>query len=69
MVVSPTPVAMDLDKYYPTLDKVLRRAKRDGIFEGGRTTLSKLLKSMGFRYTVREDGKRYVYEQPRVIQQ
>ena len=48
---------------------MLRRAKRDGIFEGGRTTLSKLLKSMGFHYKVREDGKRYVYEQPRVIQQ
>ena len=24
---------------------------------------------MGFRYKTREDGKRYVYEQPRVIQQ
>ena len=50
-----------LDKDYPTLDKVLRRVKRDGIFEGGRTTLSKLLKSMGFRYKIREDGKRYIY--------
>ena len=58
-----------LDKDYPTLEKVLRRAKRDGIFESGRTTLSKLLKSMGFCYKIREDGKRYIYEQPRVIQQ
>ena len=57
-----------LDKDYPTLDKVLRRAKRDGIFEGGCTTLSKLLKSMFFRYKIREDGKRYIYKQPRVIQ-
>ena len=57
-----------LDKDYSTLDKVLRRAKRDGIFEGGCTALSKLLKSMGFRYKIREDGKRYIYEQPWVIQ-
>ena len=31
--------------------------------------MSKVLRSMGFKYKVREDGKRYVYEQSRVIQQ
>ena len=41
---------------------------KDGI-EGGRTTLCKVLKSIGFKYKAREDGKRYIYEQPRIIQQ
>ena len=58
-----------LNKTYPTLDKLLHVLKDKGIFKGGRTTLSKVLRSMGFKYKVREDGKRYVYEQPRVIQQ
>ena len=39
-----------LNKDYPTLDSVLRKARSTGVFDGGRTTLSKLLKSMGFRY-------------------
>lgn len=56
-------------KEYPTLDKLLQKVHDKSIFSGGRSTLAKVLKSMGFRYKTREDGKRYVYEQPRVIQQ
>ena len=58
-----------LQKSYPTLDKLLCTLREKDVFQGGRTTLSKVLKSMGFKYKVREDGKRYVYEQPKVIQQ
>ena len=58
-----------LNKDYPTLDSVLRKARSTGVFDSGRTTLSKLLKSMGFRYKKREDGKKYIYKQPRVIEQ
>ena len=56
-------------KGYPTLDKFLQKVHDKSIFSGGRSTLAKVLKSMGFRYKTREDGERYVYEQPRVIQQ
>ena len=58
-----------LNKDYPTLDSVLRKAGSTGVFDGGRMTRNKLLKSMGFRYKKREDGKKYIYEQPRVIEQ
>ena len=58
-----------LNKDYPTLDSVLQKARSTCVFDGGRTTLSKLLKSMGFRYKKREDGKKYIYEQPQVIEQ
>ena len=56
-------------KEYPTLDKLLTKLHDKNIFHGGRSTRAKVLKTMGFRYKTREDGKQYVYEQPRVIQQ
>ena len=56
-------------KEYPTLDKLLQKVQDKSIFSGGCSTHVKVLKSMGFRYKTREDGKRYVYEQLRVIQQ
>ena len=31
--------------------------------------VAKILLKIGFKYKVRADGKRYIYEQPRVIQQ
>uniref|UniRef100_A0A1X7V3G4 Winged helix-turn helix domain-containing protein n=1 Tax=Amphimedon queenslandica TaxID=400682 RepID=A0A1X7V3G4_AMPQE len=58
-----------LSRDYPTRDSVLQKARSSGVFDGGQTTLSKLLKSMGFHYKKREDGKKYIYEQPRVIEQ
>ena len=57
-----------LQKSYPTLDKLLCTLREKDVFQGGHTTLRKVLKSMGFKYKVRADGKRYVYEQPKVIQ-
>ena len=56
-------------KEYPTLNKLLIQLQDKNVFSGGRSTLAKVLKTMGFRYKISEDGKRYVYEQPRVIQQ
>ena len=58
-----------LNKDYPTLDSVLRKARSTGIFDSVRTTLSKLLKSMEFHYKKTENGKKYIYEQPWVIEQ
>ena len=53
---------------YPTLDSVLEQVKEKEIFRGGRSTLYKLLREMGFKYRQHEN-KRYIYEQPRIIQQ
>ena len=56
-------------KEYPTVDKLLKMLRDKNIFHGGRSTHAKVLKTMGFWYKTREDGRQYVYEQPRVIQQ
>ena len=53
---------------YPTLEKLLQVLKEKELFDGGRISLWKLLRKMGFRYKKVND-KRYVYEQPRIIQQ
>ena len=53
---------------YPTLDSVLELVKEKEIFRGGRSTLYKLLCEMGFKYRQHEN-KRYIYEQPCIIQQ
>ena len=53
---------------YPTLDAVLAEVKEKEIFEGGRGTLYKLLREMGFKHR-KHENKRYIYEQPRIIQQ
>ena len=55
-------------KEYPTLESLLATVKSRGIFSGGRTTLRLVLREMGFRYK-RHENKRYIYEQPRMIQQ
>ena len=54
---------------YPTLDSVLEQVKEKEIFRGGSSsTVYKLLREMGFKYRQHEN-KRYIYEQPRIIQQ
>ena len=55
-------------KKYPSLNKLLVQLREKNMFNGGHSPLAKLLNTMGL-YRTREDGKRYVYEQPRVIQQ
>ena len=55
-------------KEYPTLESLLATVKSRGVFSGGRTTLRLVLREMGFRYK-RHENKRYIYEQPQVIQQ
>ena len=45
---------------YPTLDSVLEQVKEKEIFRGGRSTLYKLLREMGFKYRQHEN-KRYIY--------
>ena len=54
-------------KEYPTLDNLLSVVKSRDVFTGGRTTLWQVLREMGFRYR-KHENKRYIYEQPRVIQ-
>ena len=55
-------------KEYPTLESLLSLLKTRQLFSGGRTTLWLVLREMGFRYK-KHENKRYIYEQPRVIQQ
>ena len=55
-------------KEYPTLESLLAQLKNRDVFRGGRTTLWLILREMGFRYR-KHENKRYIYEQPRVIQQ
>ena len=52
----------------PTLDKLLVRVREKGVFSGGRTTLFRLLKEMGFRCTLRDD-KLYFYERRDIMEQ
>ena len=55
-------------KEYPTLESLLATVKSRGVFCGGHTTLRLVLREMGFCYK-RHENKRYIYEQPRIIQQ
>ena len=55
-------------KEYPTLDKLLQVLKDKMLFKGGRIALWKLFRKIAFRYKKVND-KRYVYEQPHIIQQ
>ena len=55
-------------KEYPTLDKLLQILKEKELFTGGRISLWKLLRKIGFRYKKVND-KHYVYEQPKIILQ
>ena len=52
---------------YPTLDTTLAALKDKDAFPGGRSTLFKLLKSMGFRYHERND-KTFLYERRDIIE-
>ena len=52
---------------YPTLKTILARLKEKGVFDGGRTTLSKALKKMGFRFSRRNDN-RFLYERRDIIE-
>ena len=56
-------------KEYPTLDSLLKRLREKQVFQEGRSTLHKVVRKIGFKYKRRADGKLYVYEQPRVVQQ
>ena len=53
-------------KEYPTMTKLLAVLKEKELFSGGRTTLWKLLREIGFKYKT-VDNKKYVYEQPKII--
>ena len=56
----------DREKEYPKLDSLLVAVKEKGVFSGGRVTLWKLLRKIGFRHK-KINNKRYIYEQPRII--
>ena len=53
---------------YPTLQSLLDELKARQLFKGGKSTLHKLLREMGFRYR-KHENRRYIYEQPDIIQQ
>ena len=53
---------------YPTLRTLLEALREKGVFPGGRSTLSLLLKNMGFKYCRRND-KVYVYERREIVNQ
>ena len=55
-------------KEYPTLSSLMEKLKGNNLFKGHRTTLWKILREMGFHYK-KHENKKYIYEQPRVIQQ
>ena len=56
-------------KEYPTLDSLQKKLLDKQVIYGGRSTLHKIIREIGFRYKKSADGKLYVYEQPRVTQQ
>ena len=51
---------------YPTLQSLLDDLKARQLFKGGKSTLHKLLREMGFRYR-KHENRRYIYEQPDII--
>ena len=53
---------------YPTLLSLLAELKSKQLFQGGKSTLHKLLREMGFRYR-KHENKRYIYEQPHITEQ
>lgn len=53
---------------YPTLSSLLTKLKTNKLFHGGKSTLHKLLRDMGFRYR-KHNNKRYIYEQPKITEQ
>ena len=55
-------------KEYPTLISLLKIVREEGIFNDGKSTLAKLLKLIGFKYTKRND-KKYFYERKDIVDQ
>ena len=53
---------------YPTLDGVLKKAREECGFPGGRFCLWRLLGQLGFTYKKR-DNKKYIYEQTNILEQ
>ncbi|XP_065905339.1 uncharacterized protein [Dysidea avara] len=51
-----------------SLSKILSKLQNDGVFSGGRTSLRRVLKDMGFKHRTIND-KRVYYEQPRIVHQ
>ena len=55
-------------KEHLTIVKLLKMVQDDGIFNGGKTLLIKLLHDLGFKYK-KVDDRWYYYEQPHIIEQ
>jgi len=55
-------------KEYPTILKVLEKAKAQCGFPGGRYCMWRVLQEMGFTYRTR-DNKKYIYEQQNIVEQ
>ena len=55
-------------KEYPTIVGVLEKVKVQCGFPGGRYCMWRVLQQMGFTYKKR-DNKKYVYEQPNILEQ
>ena len=53
---------------YPTLSSLLAELKVKQLFPGGRSSLHKLVREMGFRYR-KHENKRYILEQPHITEQ
>ena len=53
------------EKKYPMLNSLLQAVKEKGLFGGGRATLWRILRKMGFKHKVND--KRYIYKQPSII--
>ena len=53
---------------YPTLDSLLAELKVKQLFPGGRGSLHKLVRKMGFKYR-KHENKRYILEQPHITEQ
>lgn len=53
-------------KEFPTLDKLLIVVKQDLNFCGGRTSLWRVLKSMGFKFK-KQDGRKFLVERPEIV--
>lgn len=51
---------------FPTLDKLLAVIRKDLNFTGGRTTLWKFLKKMGFKFKKR-DGRKFLVQRPEIV--
>lgn len=53
-------------KEFPTLDKILQIARESINFNGGRTSLWKVLKSMGFKFK-KQDGRKFLIQRPEIV--